>query len=206
MRSNALDKFGVSPSAKPPTSLSRWKQRLMASTKLATSLPPPPGGWRRGSLNNTLLAVQSSLHRDKPGGGVFSADGIQTPFMRDMLRTDLRRDYLVQLKRHGREYYDSLPEELRVRYDVSQGALFGSVPSEKRSPLRQEVAEQMYFLITRFSGITDIESRTSYKNLVTVFNQQCDLIEPKKPVENHGGGNEGDGQTNDGKNTPISSS
>ena len=91
---NKLDKLGVSPSVKPPTSLPRWKQRLMASTKLATSIPPPPSGWRRGSLNNTLLAVQSSLHRDKPGGGISSADGIQTPFMRDMLRTDLRRAYL----------------------------------------------------------------------------------------------------------------
>ena len=33
----------------------------------------------------------------------------------------------------------------------------------------------MYFLITGFSGITDIESRTTYKNWVTVFNQQCHL-------------------------------
>ena len=124
-------------------------------------------------------------------------------FARTRLMGITIRRFLVQLKRYGREHYDSLPEELRVRYEVSQGALFGSVPSEKRSPLRQEVAEQMYFLITRFSGITDIESRTTYKNLVTVFNQQCDLIEPKKPVEKHVGGNGGDDQTDDGKNTPI---
>ena len=126
-------------------------------------------------------------------------------FARTRLMGITIRRFLVQLKRHGHEHYDSLPEELRARYEVSQGALFGSVPSEKRSPLRQEVAEQMYFLITRFSGITDIESRTTYKNLVTVFNQQCDLIEPKKPVENRVGGNEGDDQTDDGKNTPDSS-
>jgi len=124
-------------------------------------------------------------------------------FARTRLMGITIRRFLVQLKRHGSESYNSLPEELRARYEVSQGALFGSVPSEKRSPLRQEVAEQMYFLITRFSGITDIESRTTYKNLVTVFNQQCDLIEPKNPVENHVGGNEDDNQTGHGKKTPI---
>jgi len=107
------------------------------------------------------------------------------------------------LKRHGAEHYDNLPEELRARYEVSQGALFGSVPSEKRSLLRQEVAEQMYFLITRFSGVTGIESRTTYKNLVTVFNQQCDLIEPKKAVENPLGDKEGDDQAHNSESTPI---
>jgi len=111
--------------------------------------------------------------------------------------------FLVQLKRHGVEHYDNLPEELRARYEVSQGALFGSVPKEKRSLLRQEIAEQMYFLITHFSGITDIESRTTYKNLVTVFNQQCDLIEPKKTVENPLGDKESDAQTHNSESTPI---
>ena len=123
-------------------------------------------------------------------------------FARTRLMGITIRRFLVQLKRHGHQHYDSLAEELRARYEVSQGALFGSVPSEKRSLLRQEVAEQMFFLITRFSGITDIESRTTYKNLVTVFNQQCDFIEPTKPV-NHLGGKEGDNQTDGGENAPI---
>ena len=48
--------------------------------------------------------------------------------------------------------------------------------------LRQEVAGQMYFLMRRFSGSSDIENRTSYKNLVIVVNQRRDVIESKNPL------------------------
>jgi len=124
-------------------------------------------------------------------------------FARTRLMGITIKRFLVQLKRHFRNLYDDLPEDLRTRYEVSQGALFGSVPSEKRSFLRQEVAEQMYFLITRFSGIPDIENRTTYKDLVTVFNQQCDVIEPKKSVENRLGDKEGEGLTPKDENGTI---
>jgi hypothetical protein len=105
-------------------------------------------------------------------------------FARTRLMGITIKRFLVQLKRHSPEDYGSLPEELRTRYEVSIGGLFGDVASDKerRSMLRQEVAEEMYFLITTFSGVSEVENRTSYKDLVTVFNQQCNLVEPKKKV------------------------
>jgi len=106
-------------------------------------------------------------------------------FARTRLMGVAIKRFLIQLKRHDRKSYDSLPEELRNRYGVSQGGLFGDVASdkEKRRTLRQDVAEEMYFLITTFSGIPEVENRTTYKDLVTIFNQQCDLVEPKQKVD-----------------------
>ena len=56
------------------------------------------------------------------------------------------------MKRHNCEGYDSLPEKVRNRYGTSQGSLFSEVASNKesRSMLRQEVAEEMYFLTGRY--------------------------------------------------------
>jgi hypothetical protein len=106
-------------------------------------------------------------------------------FARTRLMGVAIKRFLVQLKRYDRKSYDSLPEELRNRYKVSQGGLFGDIASdkEKRSTLRQDVAEEMYFLITTFSGIAKVENRTTYKDLVTIFNQQCHLVTPKQKVD-----------------------
>lgn len=110
-------------------------------------------------------------------------------FARTRLMGVTIKRFLTQLKRHNRECYDSLPEKLRNRYEVSPGGLFGDVASdkEKRSMLRQEVAEEMYFLINTFSGVTEVESRTTYKDLVCIFNQQCDLVEAKQQVQEKSG-------------------
>ena len=35
--------------------------------------------------------------------------------------------FLTQLKRHNREHYDGLKEDLRRRYEVSQAGLFGAI-------------------------------------------------------------------------------
>ncbi len=110
-------------------------------------------------------------------------------FARTRLMGVTIKRFLTQLKRHARECYNSLPEKLRNRYEVSQGGLFGDAASdkEKRSMLRQEVAEEMYFLINTFSGVTEVENRTSYKDLVRIFNQQCDLVEAKQQVQEKSG-------------------
>jgi hypothetical protein len=120
-------------------------------------------------------------------------------FARTRLMGVTIKRFLTQLKRHDLASYDSLPENLRNRYGVSQGALFGDVASDKerRSMLRQEVAEEMYSLITTFSGVSEVENRTTYKELVTIFNQQCNLVEPKKKVRK-GSGNTTDSKNNNG--------
>jgi len=85
--------------------------------------------------------------------------------------------FLTQLKRHHKELYENLPEAIRSRYSKKIDVLFAEFKNDqkRRSLLRQEVAEEMYELIKTFDGNEAIENMTSFKTLLTVFDQQCEL-------------------------------
>lgn len=137
--------------------------------------------------NKLILELELDVSKQRLDSTHIFSD--MATFARTRLLGVTIKRFLTQLKRHNRECYDSLPEKLRNRYEVSQGGLFGDVASdkEKRSMLRQEVAEEMYFLINTFSGVTEVENRTTYKDLVCIFNQQCDLVEAKQQVQEKSG-------------------
>ena len=90
--------------------------------------------------------------------------------------------FLTQLKRHYLEAYDALPEEFRSRYAPSQAKLFGDFTGGKKL-LRQTVAEDLLFLVNRFSDEKDITNRTSYQAMERVLHEQCDVGEDKTSVE-----------------------
>lgn len=96
-----------------------------------------------------------------------------------LLTTSIKR-FLTQLKRHNRPGYDALDEELRNRYEKSPYQLFGGkkrTDDDKRL-LREQIIQDVYDLITQFA---ETEShRSSYRDLVMVFDQQCEII----PTEN----------------------
>ena len=100
-------------------------------------------------------------------------------FSRTKLMGVTIKRFLVQLKRHETESYEALPEALLKRYGKRENALFADVSKNKgkRSYLRQEVAEEMYDLVQRFSGNEKIENMHTYKQLVTIFVQQCEVID-----------------------------
>ena len=100
-------------------------------------------------------------------------------FSRTKLMGVTIKRFLVQLKRHHVDLYEQLPEDLRTRYEKGQNTLFADVSKdkEKRSCLRQEVAEQMHELIQRFSGHAEIENMATFKQLLAVFEQQCEVID-----------------------------
>jgi len=89
--------------------------------------------------------------------------------------------FLVQLKRHHTGTYERLDEELRQRYSRSEAGLFGDVSRDQptRQLLKQQVAEDLYALIELFASDKKIAGRTSYKNMVTVFEQQCEVKDGK---------------------------
>lgn len=99
--------------------------------------------------------------------------------------------FLTQVKRHGVEIYASLPEELRTRYECSESHLFGEVSkgSKNLKLLRQQVAEDMYFLIERFADDDRFNNRSTFRNLCTVFEQQCKVTEDKVEINDKPGGN-----------------
>jgi hypothetical protein len=117
--------------------------------------------------------------------------------------------FFTQLRRHDREAYDALPEELRTRYQPSGYLLFGDVKndSESRRLLRKQVARDMYDLIERFADDEKHNTRGTFTMLVRVFNEQCEVIEDAIEIRKHPGGdviqNTSDADaTRDGKKGP----
>ncbi len=98
--------------------------------------------------------------------------------------------FLTQAQRHCRDDYDSLPEALRRRYAVSTAKLFAGEgkSAEDRLRTRQRVAEDLHALIERFAKHKGLKDRPSYKAMVTVFTQQCELVETKVQVREKSGG------------------
>jgi hypothetical protein len=97
-------------------------------------------------------------------------------FGRTQLLTTAMKRFLAQLNRHNKLAYESLDAELRRRYEKSPYQLFGGkkqTDDDKRL-LRQQIIQDIYDLITQFA---DTEShRSSYKDLVLIFDQQCEII------------------------------
>lgn len=96
---------------------------------------------------------------------------------------------LTQLKRHNRKAYESLPEALRSRYAPSPGGMFCDVAknAESRRKLREDVAEDMRFLVEQFADDKSINTRPTYKSLVKVFGEQCEVVADKTIVKAHPG-------------------
>jgi len=99
--------------------------------------------------------------------------------------------FLTQLKRHNRADYDMLEETLRKRYEHGENLLFSGYGKDDQSRrlLRQQVAEDMYYLIGRFADSAPVSNRSSYKAVEQVFHQQCDVQEAKVVVKEKTGGN-----------------
>ncbi len=96
--------------------------------------------------------------------------------------------FLTQLKRHDRPLYDALPEDLRSRYAPSQGKLFADFKGERRA-LRQTVAEDLLALVSRFAEQEAVTSRSSYKAMKRILEEQCDVLEEQVKLKDKPGGN-----------------
>ena len=98
--------------------------------------------------------------------------------------------FLTQVKRQDRQAFDSLPEQLIERYRPSEHQLFGDTAKgkESRQRVRQQVAEDMLALITRFGDDERFNRRSTFKALCAVFEQQCEVVEDKVAVKKKTGG------------------
>ena len=105
-----------------------------------------------------------------------------------MMGVTIKR-FLSQLKRHNRKDYDSLADALRSRYAPSPGSMFADVArnAESRRKLRQDVAEDMRSLVERFADDESVNGRATYKSMVKVFGEQCEVVGDKTSVKAHPG-------------------
>jgi Transposase DDE domain len=110
-------------------------------------------------------------------------------FGRTKLMAVAIKRFLTQVRRHAPELYAALPEEFRRRYEPAESQLFsGAKDAAARQRSRQQAAEDLLWIIERFAKCADMVARTSYKALVTIFRQQCELSEGKVVVKAKTGG------------------
>jgi hypothetical protein len=110
-------------------------------------------------------------------------------FGRTKLMAVAIKRFLTQVRRHAPELYAALPEEFRRRYEPAESQLFsGAKDVAARQRSRQQAAEDLLWIIERFAKCADMAARTSYKALVTIFSQQCELSEGKVVVKAKTGG------------------
>jgi len=101
------------------------------------------------------------------------------------------KHFLTQLKRHSKANYDMLDESLRNRYAPGVNQLFADTKKDRESRrlLRQQVAEDMYYLIQRFADKGEHSNRDTYKAVERIFYEQCEVHEEKVCVKKKTGGN-----------------
>jgi hypothetical protein len=93
--------------------------------------------------------------------------------------------FLTQVQRHFAADFQALPDELRQRYAPSQAKLFAKEgkSAEQRGKTRQRVAEDLRDLIDRFADHAGLHDRPSYQALLTVFQQQCEIVDDKVRIK-----------------------
>jgi len=109
-------------------------------------------------------------------------------FGRTQLMGVVVKRFLTQVHRYDELAYEALPEELRERYKPAANRLFGDTGNDIKSQrlIRQQVAEDMLLLIQKFED-TDHADRTTFKQLVRVFNEQCTVEEKRVKIKEKAG-------------------
>ena len=95
--------------------------------------------------------------------------------------------FVVQLKRHHPDLYGTLDPEFLARYAPSQAKLFGEFTGS-RPALRQQVAEELLLLVSRFADHKNVCGRSSYQAMERVLREQCDVVEETVVVKSKTGG------------------
>jgi hypothetical protein len=110
-------------------------------------------------------------------------------FGRTKLMAVAIKRFLTQVQRHAPDAYATLPEDLRLRYAPAQARLFADAKdAEARARCRQRAADDLGSLIDRFADRPDLTRRSTYKALVTIFDQQCQRSGDKVIVKAKTGG------------------
>ena len=84
------------------------------------------------------------------------------------------KKFLVNLKRHHKELYDSLDKVIADRYMTKQGeAVFSMVKPSESTKTLATLADDVFTLVERFTGNDPITAMTSYQLLARLLKEQC---------------------------------
>jgi hypothetical protein len=98
--------------------------------------------------------------------------------------------FLTPVKWHDATAYEALDASLRQRYAPGVHRLFADVAQDTDSCrlLRQQVAEDMHSLVKLFADNSSHNGKDTYKNLMKIFYEQCEVQEGKVTVKAKTGG------------------
>lgn len=99
--------------------------------------------------------------------------------------------FLTQVIRNNKKDYNSLEESFRNRYAPGVNQLFADTKkdSQSRRLLRQQVAEDMHFIIRYFGSKAEYNGKDTYKAVERIFYEQCHVHEDKVIIKKKTGGN-----------------
>ena len=112
-------------------------------------------------------------------------------FGRTRLMAVAIKRFLTQLLRcPNKDDYNALEESFRKRYAPSVHQLFADTKKDSQSlkQLRQQVAEDMHFIVRQFSDKTEHNGRDTYKAVERIFYEQCEVHEDTVIVKKKTGG------------------
>ena len=106
-----------------------------------------------------------------------------------MMAVAIKR-FLTQLLRRHKEDYHSLEESFRKRYAPTVHQLFADTKKDSQSlkRLRQQVAEDMHFMVRQFSCNPKHNGKDTYKALERIFYEQCEVHEDTVVIKKKTGG------------------
>jgi hypothetical protein len=98
--------------------------------------------------------------------------------------------FLVQLKRHETLLHSLLPAELIIRYENSENRLFGGAKKSGTDRVKQlaQSAEDLRLLVEKFADNERVTTRTSYKAMARLLEEQCEIKEDKLELKAKPGG------------------
>lgn len=107
-----------------------------------------------------------------------------------MMGVALKR-FFHQLSRHNLDQLERVPEEIRKRYcKQSDSGIFSDAnTTEKRRLALQQVAQDMFSVLSLFSETPAVQEWKTFLNLRTIFDQQCEVREEFVEVRAKTGGN-----------------
>jgi len=84
------------------------------------------------------------------------------------------KKFLVNLKRHHKDIYESLGKVLADRYMTKQGeAVFSMVKPSESTKTLATLADDVFTLVERFRGNGPVTTMTSYQLLARLLKEQC---------------------------------
>ncbi len=114
---------------------------------------------------------------------------------RSMLLFKTTKRFLVQVKRHESKLYFELDEELRKLYEAPGKWIYEAKTRVRNVRYgkhvcsnKEQIGWDMLRLIERFENHPKLSGINTFKDMVRVFNEQCEIDDGKVKIRKHPGG------------------